>query len=235
LGGENLNLNSKQLRLKQIVENELLESTHDINHTMRVLRMCITIAKSESNVDYDILKAAALLHDVARVIEDSSEMRSIDHAILGAEMSQKILRDTGYSIEDTIRITHCIETHRFRSDNEPTSIEAKILFDADKLDILGAVGIARSFFYAGQHGETMYSNVNIDEYVKLNLVGGIPTGRIIDISLHAPNIEFQNKCLNIPDRLYTHKGKLIAEERLEYVSKFFDRLRKELGVNDTST
>jgi len=223
-----MNLSPKHLILRQIVEKQLSESTHDINHTMRVYKMCMLIAESESDVNLDVLKAAAILHDIARVLEDTCRTGDIDHAVVGARMSRKLLLDLGYSTYRTYLIIHCIETHRFRTSNEPLTIEAKILFDADKLDILGAVGIARSFFYAGQHGEMMYSDTDINEYPKLNLVGGVPAGRIIDISLHAPNIEFQNKCLNIPDRLYTKKGKLIAEERLKYTSEFFDRLKEEL-------
>ena len=230
-----MNLNSKQLRLKQIVETKLSESTHDIEHTMRVCKMCITLAESESNVNYNVLIAAALLHDIARNIEDSNRSENIDHAILGAEMSGRILRRIGYSRGEVQRISHCIRTHRFRTNNEPRTIEAKILFDADKIDILGAVGIARSFTFASQHCQKMYSDVDINEYIKSNLVGGVISGKIIDYSLHTPNIEFHTKCKQIPGRLYTEKGKLIAEERLRYVSDFFDRLKKELVLNDTST
>lgn len=229
-----MNLNSKQLRLKQIVEAELSDSIHNIEHTMRVCKMCITLAESEPNVNYNVLIAAALLHDIARDIEDNNRLENIDHAILGAEMSQGILRDI-YSIEMTLRIIHCIKTHRFRTNNEPISIEAKILFDADKLDILGAVGIARSFMFAGLHEMKMYTDIDLNEYIKSNLVGGVISGRIINYSLHTPNIEFLTKCKQIPDRLYTKKGRLIAKERLRYVSDFFDRLKEELVLNDTTT
>ena len=78
----------------------------------------------------------------------------------------------------------------------------------------------------------MYSEQDIDEYIKLNLEGGVITGKIKDYSYHTPNIEFEIKCLHIPDRLFTRKGKLIAKERLNYVARFFDRLDSEMGVDD---
>ena len=124
-----------------------------------------------------------------------------------------------------------IETHRFRSDEEPSSVEAKILFDADKLDMIGAVGIARSFMIADKWGQRMYSNVNLEDYVKSNLVGGDPKGRIIDITLHTPNIEFENKFVHIPGRFYTDEAKRIAEKRLEFMARFYRELEKEFNVS----
>jgi uncharacterized protein len=151
-----------------------------------------------------------------------------NHAILGAGMSDKILRELGYPEEKIERIKHCIASHRFRGENPPRTIEAKILSDADKLDILGATGIARSFTIGGENGQKIYSETPIDEYVKENLVGGKANGRIIDPSRHASNLEFETKFKQIPDRLYTQKAREIARERLEYMKQFFERLKREI-------
>jgi len=88
-------------------------------------------------------------------------------------------------------VQHCIQTHRFRSEREPVSIEAKkYCFDADKIDVLGAIGVARSFMIAGEHHERLYSFTPLKEYIADNLVDGKPSGRIKDILKHAPNLEF---------------------------------------------
>ncbi|PIU68183.1 hypothetical protein COS81_04905 [candidate division WWE3 bacterium CG06_land_8_20_14_3_00_42_16] len=124
-----------------------------------IYNMCLHLAKDESEVDLDILKTSALLHDIARAKEDKDDSGNIDHAILGAEMAENILKDFGYSNDKIEAVKHCIITHRFRSGNEPKIKEAKILFDADKLDVIGSIGIARSFMIAGQYGEKMFIRI----------------------------------------------------------------------------
>jgi uncharacterized protein len=220
-------------RLKMIAEKEMKRASpaHDINHVMRVYNLCLELAKYEATVDLDILRTAALLHDIARTKEDEYVQRGtldVDHAILGAEMSDKILRELGYPDEKIERVKHCIASHRFRGENPPRTIEAKILSDADKLDVLGATGIARSFTIGGENGQKIYSDTPIDEYVKENLVGGKANGRIIDPSKHASNLEFETKFKQIPDRLHTEKAREIARERLKYMRQFFERLKREI-------
>ena len=226
-------MEEKYRQLKAIAEKEMEGASlaHDINHVMRVYNLCLKLAKYESNVDLDILKTAALLHDIARIEEDKSghnHVLNIDHAILGAEMSEKILRGLAYSEEKIEHIKHCIAAHRFRSGVEPRTKEAKILSDADKLDVLGAVGIARSFTIGGECGQKIYSDTPIDEYTKENLTGGKPNGRIKDPSKHASNLEFETKFKHIPGKLYTQKAREIAKERLEYMKQFFERLKSEI-------
>jgi uncharacterized protein len=226
-------MEGKYRQLKIIAEKKMegASPAHDINHVIRVYNLCLELAKFEPNVDLDILNTAALLHDVARTREDEdvqAGLLNIDHAVLGAEMSAKILRGLGYSEEKIEHIKHCIASHRFRGENSPKTIEAKILSDADKLDVLGATGIARSFTIGGENGQKIYSDTPIDEYVKENLVGGKANGRIIDPSKHASNLEFETKFKQIPDRLYTQKAREIARERLEYMKQFFERLKREI-------
>lgn len=221
-------MEEKYQKIKEIVEKELSCSAHDMEHVMRVYNLCLHLAKDDPDIDLDILKTAALLHDIARVREDRNDSRNIDRVILGAEMAEKILRDFGYPEERIELVKRCITAHRFRSGNEPKTREAKILFDADKLDAIGSIGIARSFVTAGQRGEKIYSDASVDEYVKENLVGGKPDGRIKEISKHAPNLEFETKFKHIPDKLYTQKAREIAKERIEFMKQFFERLKKEI-------
>ena len=218
----------KYEKIQKIVEKELSCSAHNMAHVMRVYNLCLLLAKNETNVNLDILKTAALLHDIAKVREDRDNSGNTDHAILGAEMAEKILKKIGYD-NNVEQVKHCISTHRFRSNNKPNTIEAKILFDADKLDVIGAIGIARSYIIAGQYGQSMYSNTPIDEYIQENLVEGKANGRIKDKSKHAPNIEFETKLKHIPKKLFTKKAKEIAKKRVECMKKYFKELKKEIN------
>jgi len=221
-------------RLKAIAEKEMegASPAHDIDHVMRVYSMCLKLAKRYPNVDLDILKTSALLHDIARLREDEgghSHSLKVDHAILGAEMSAAILRKLEYSEERIEQVKHCIRAHRFRGENQPITLEAKLLSDADKLDVLGATGVARSFTIGGECGQRIYSGIAVDEYVKKNFVGGKVDGRIIDPSEHSSNLEFETKFKRVPEKLFTEEAKKIAEQRLGFMEQFFDRLRKEIA------
>jgi uncharacterized protein len=226
-------MEAKYRQLKAIVEKEMAGASpaHDINHAMRVYKLCLALARHEPNVDSDVLRTAALLHDVARSREDKyghTHVLNVDHAALGAEMSDKILKELGYPEEKIKHVKHCIATHMFRGGDPPKTIEAKILSDADKLDVLGATGIARSYMIGGEWCQKIYSDIPIDEYIKKNLAGGRSEGRIIDPSKHTSNLEFETKFKHIPDKLFTHTAREIARERLEYMKQFFERLKREI-------
>jgi uncharacterized protein len=199
-----------------------------MEHVMRVYNLCLRLAKNELSIDLNVLKTAALLHDIARVKEFRDKTGSIDHAALGAGMSSEFLRTLGYSEEKIAQVKHCISSHRFRGKVKPQTKEAKILFDADKLDVLGAIGVARSFMMAGQYGQKMYSDVSIKEYLRDNVIGEKADGRIKDVSKHASNLEFELKFKHIPERLYTQKAREIAKERLKFMENFFERLKVEI-------
>jgi len=218
-------MNNKYSKIFTLVEKELSCSAHDMDHVARVYNLCEYLAKYEGNVDKEVLLLSALLHDIARAKEDNDTSRVIRHEILGSEMAEEILLNEGYSSEIADKVKHCITTHRFRSGNEPKSIEAKILFDADKLDAIGAVGIARAYVIAGEFSEKIYSSVVIDEYVKENVV---ENGNLIDISKHAPNLEYELKLKKIPERLYTKKAKEVAEGRIKFMELYFETIRMEI-------
>jgi uncharacterized protein len=219
-------------KIKEMVEKEMQGTTpsHDFSHVMRVYNLCLHLAKYEENVDLEVLKAAALLHDIARLKEDMDNTGKTDHAIESANMAEKILKELNYPREKIEKIKHCIITHRFRGNNRPETIEAKILFDADKLDSIGAIGIARSFCWQGENKARIYSDVPLEKYIKENLVGGKANGRIKDKSKHAANIEFETKLKHVPSKLFTTKGKEIAKERIKFMKEFFERLEKEINA-----
>lgn len=213
-------------KLQEIVRDELSYAAHDLDHVIRVYKMCLLLSEEEKDVNLQVLIPAALLHDIARRQEDQDTTGSIDHAVLGAQMAGEILRSLDYAPEIIVEIQDCIKAHRFRSGFRPNTIEAKILFDADKLDVIGAVGIARSFMLAGKHGEKMYNDIPLQEYLQDN-VG--ENGRIKDASKHTAYLEFELKLRRIPERLFTDKAKRVAVNRIKYMEAFFELLDEEIN------
>lgn len=112
---------------------------HDFMHTERVMTMALKIAKLE-DADLEIVKISALLHDIARKQQDES-CGKICHAQRGAELAKEILKEFNYPEDKMEKICHCIESHRARNNNIPKTKEAMVLFDADKIDGLGAIGV----------------------------------------------------------------------------------------------
>lgn len=218
--------NLKHKNIIEAVKEELTCSAHNLDHVFRVHKLCLFIANHEKDVDLEVLIPAALLHDIARVKESKDNTGEIDHAVLGAEMAGEILKSLDYSNNEIDKIKHCITSHRFRSGNEPKTIEAKILFDADKLDVIGATGIARTFMLAGQFGQRLTSDKETSEYLSHNTV---ENGRIKDVSKHTPFIEYELKFKKIPSKLYTNKGKEIGEKRIAFMEEYFTRLKEEIN------
>lgn len=213
--------------MQAIVERELACSAHDMDHVMRVYAMALKIATKEKGVDMDILKAATLLHDIARVKEDDDVTGKICHAEESAKMCEPILKKIGYNAQKIEKIKHCILSHRFKNSHVPESIEAKILFDADKLDSLGAIVIMRAGMWMGRHKCSIFPTIPLNKYAKENLVGGKLTGRIKNSSLHNIFYEHEIKNKKLPGKMLTSTGRKIAAERLKFVDFFMDRLQKE--------
>lgn len=220
-----MNINAKYKELIEIVQEKLTCLAHNLDHVFRVYNLCLLISKYEKDVDLDILIPAALLHDIARVEESQDKTGEIDHAILGSEIAEGILKQLGYGEEKIEKIKHCIVTHRFRTGNEPKTIEAKILFDSDKLDVIGASGIARTFMLAGQFGQRLTLDGTLNEYLNKNTV---ENGRLKDVSKHSPFIEYEVKFKKIPDKLYTNKAKEIGKERIKFMDEYFNTLKLEI-------
>jgi uncharacterized protein len=173
--------------------------------------LAVRIAKEE-NADLDVVKAAALLHDVARHMED--ECQILDHASEGAEMAKKILVEVGFPKEKAAQVLHCIEVHRFKKGMKAVSLEAKILQDADRLDIIGAVGIARALTRGGWSNMPIY-----DPLIP-------PKDKYDGESLTSVNHIYE-KILKVKDTINTKTARQIAEQRHRFVEEFLDRLLRE--------
>lgn len=220
-----MNIDTKHKKIIKMVQEKLTCSAHNLDHVFRVYNLCLLLSKDEKDVDLDILIPSALLHDIARVEESEDKTGEIDHAVLGSEIAEDILRRLEYNEEKIEKIKHCIVAHRFRTGNEPNTIESKILFDSDKLDVIGASGIARTFMLAGQFGQRLIVNESIKDYLNTNTV---ENGRLKDVSKHTPFIEYEVKFKKIPDKLYTKKAKEISKERLKFMEAYFNKLKLEL-------
>jgi uncharacterized protein len=157
---------------------------------------------------------AALLHDIGREEEDRTNGR-VCHAQKSAELARRILARHGVEKERMTKVVRCIETHRFRGRRAPGSLEGKILFDADKLDSIGAVGVARAFLFAGEVGARMHDPKIRPERTR-------PYTRE-DTAYR----EFLVKLSKIKDRIFTREGRRIARERHRFMAEYFDRLNKE--------
>ena len=187
---------------------------HAQDHVERVRRTAGWIGR-QMKARLDVLDAAALLHDIGRPMETASQGRTC-HAQEGAAMAEKILQELCLDRALIDAICHCIATHRFRRGNPPASLEAMILFDADKLDSIGAVGIGRAFLFAGQVGARLHnSEKDIHETVSYSLE---------DTAYR----EFMVKLHKVRDRMLTPAGRMIAGERHSFMELFFRQLEREI-------
>ena len=108
--------------------------SHNWDHTLRVCRLCEHLGSAEG-VDLDVLLVAAYLHDIGRGSQDDSH-GAVCHAEEGARMAEAIVARLALSKDQKENILHCIRAHRFRGDRKPQTPEARVLFDADKLDAI---------------------------------------------------------------------------------------------------
>lgn len=192
-----------------------LHSSHGWDHVERVVRLALHIAAAEPAADRFIVLAAALLHDAARMEQDESG-GAVCHAELGSGIARDFLTARGLDEERADMIRRCILTHRFRDDRAPESVEARIIYDADKLDSIGAVGIGRAFLFSGEVGARLH---NTDAAVHLAEAYS---------SEDTAFREFTVKLRHVRERMLTAEGKRLADERHHFMELFFDRLRHEV-------
>ena len=198
---------------------QMRDSAHDRNHVYRVLNSALDIANQISTIDMDVLVTACLLHDIGR--EKQSANLELCHALIGSEMAYDYLLSRGWPEPAALHVKACISSHRYRGDNLPQSIEAKILFDADKLDASGALGIARTLNYGGLVTEPLYI---LDDDGKIIVDGG---GAEISSFFQ----EYNFKLKKVYDSFYTKQAKKIALQRQKTAVDFYNGLYREISSN----
>lgn len=187
--------------------------SHDWEHTLRVFRLCEKMGRAE-NADMDVLRAAAYLHDIGRVFQDASG-GEVCHAEKGAQMAGPLVETLPLTDSQKRNIIHCIRSHRFRNHHQPATVEAKILFDADKLDAIGAVGVARAFLFAGEVGARLHNP-------------GIKVEDAVPYSKNDTGYrEFKVKLCKIKDHMLTAEGRKLARKRHAFMDDFFNRFLDE--------
>jgi uncharacterized protein len=203
-------------KLRQLADpyHDGMGGCHGPDHTERVHKTALYLGRL-MGAHLDILSAAALLHDIGRRYE-TQEQGKVCHAEKGAELAREILKKLDFKTKLIDEITHCIEAHRYRGNKYPKTLEAKILYDADKLDSIGAVGIGRAFLFAGQTGAKLHNESDVD------ILACKPYSKE-DTAYR----EFTFKMSKIKDRMLTPEGKRLAAERHDFMEVFFDRLERE--------
>ena len=199
-------------------------SCHDWDHTQRVWRTARHLAELES-ADMLLVEVAALMHDIGRVAELRDQGRTC-HARLGAVMTPEVLAGLGVSCHAFIdAVAECVRSHRYRQRDGvgPQSLEAKIVYDADKLDSMGAIGIGRSFHFAGRVGARVHNS----EEEALN-----SASYSVEDSAYR---EYLVKLRYLRDCILTSSGRALAERRHQFMVDFFDEINREVRGADLAT
>lgn len=196
------------------------DPVHGFDHVLRVHSMAERLALAEG-ADVEIVRAAALLHDagdgsVGGVNNDEPRQ---GHHHRSAEFAAQTLSAEGWGETRISAVQHCIRAHRFRDPSEPPrTLEAQVLFDADKLDAIGAIGVARAVAYAVRAGQPVFALPS--EHFLL-------TGETMPGEPHSAYHEYRFKLARLKDVLFTPTARAIAEQRHQQMAEFFERLADE--------
>ncbi len=198
------------------------DPVHGFEHVLRVYTLARALAQAEG-ADLQIVEAAALLHDAEAPqpsADESGEARRAGHHQASADFAGTILAQEGWSEQRIQAVQHAIRAHRFRDQREPPqTLEAQVLFDADKLDAIGAIGVARAIAYAARQGEPAYVRPSAQF---LDGAGKAPGER------HSAYHEYCFKLVKLKERLFTATAKQWGEERHQVMVAFFETLAREV-------
>lgn len=194
------------------------DPVHDFAHVMRVYQMAERLA-IEEGADIEIVRAAALLHDAEGSAAGTETRASHHHR--SADFAALVLIEEGWPVERIAAVQHCIRAHRFRRDGDaPQTMEAKVLFDADKLDVLGAIGVARAIAYATLNHQPFFTQPS-QRFIE--------TGEKEPGEAHSSYHEYLFKLRKIKDLLFSKTARTIAIERDAYIGAYFQQLAAELN------
>jgi uncharacterized protein len=197
------------------------DPVHGFDHVLRVLRLATWLGE-KLGADQEILKAAALLHDASGAHPEGEEGRE-SHEYTSANFAREILLTDGWEQDDIQAVEHCILAHRYRGKVKPETIEAQILFDADKLDVIGAFGVSRTIGFSIQAGQPIYEEPSTQFRETGNEIPGEP---------HSAYHEYLFKLAKVKERLYTTPAQELASSRFEVLKQFFDQLDLEARCAD---
>ena len=209
-------------RARETLEREACaDASHDYDHIMRVMALAETIQTQEGG-DLPTIWAAVAIHDLG---QERERRYGGDHAHIGAEMAADLLRDSRFPQSAIPSVQQAIREHRMTGGCLPQTCEGRILYDADKLDCLGAIGIGRLYCITGRYNQKIYSPLPEDIVEPIDPLSIRHLRRRSDYS---PSIEFQLLFDNLPERMTTSTGRALAQERYAYMADFFRRLQQEV-------
>lgn len=197
------------------------DAAHDFDHLVRVTALADKIQSIEGG-DQPTIWAAVALHDLG---QERERRQGGDHAFIGAELADELLKDTPFPQQSIPAVQQAIREHRMTGGAIPQTLEGRILYDADKIDCLGAIGIGRLYCITGRYNQKVYAPIpdDITEPIDPQTIRSLR--RRPDYS---PSIEFQLLFGNLPERMTTQTGREMAQERYAYMREFFIRLRLEV-------
>lgn len=197
------------------------DAAHDFDHIERVMTLADTLQAREGG-DLPTIWAAVAFHDIG---QERERKHGGDHAQIGADLAMELLTNTQFPQAAIPAVQQAIRDHRLTGGRTPQSLEGRILYDADKLDSLGAIGIGRLYCITGRYNQKVYSPVpeDIVEPVDAQMVRQLRR----DAS-YSPYIEFELLFGNLPERMMTATGRELARERFDFMAQFFKRLRLEV-------
>ncbi|RLT38516.1 MAG: HD domain-containing protein [Chloroflexi bacterium] len=190
------------------------DAAHDFDHVLRVTRLGEAIAGAEG-ADVAVVRAAALLHDVP--VPGATRKA---HHLAAADFAAEYLTSQGMSVAQVENVVHCIRSHRFRDQSiQPATLEAKCLYDADKLDSIGAIGVARAFSHSGSHHTRLWHQP---------MDAAPPDDAKPSGAEYTPVHEFVYKLRRLLPTLHTATARAIGQQRHDFMSAFFAQLDAEM-------
>lgn len=203
-------LKKLQEEVKKRIQND---PAHDYSHIMRVCKNAQTIAIHEK-ADPRLVLAASLLHDIVHY--PKSDKRSKTSSAKSARLAEKILARHGFTKKEILTISNAIRDHSYSRNKTPTTLVGKILQDADRLDALGAIGIARTFSVGGSEKRPIYHET--DPFCQKRA----PDDKSLTVD------HFYQKLLRLEKKMHTKYAKKEARNRTRLMRKFLDSLKREL-------
>lgn len=194
-------------------ENSNFDTAHDLAHTKRVVANARHLLKTEPAAE-DVVVAAAWLHDCVVVPKDHPDRKKA--SAMAAKKASVFLQQEGVLSEKIKAVAHAIEAHSFSAGITPETIEAKVVQDADRLDALGAIGLARCFVVGGELGRPLY---DADDPFCNN--------RAPDDSVWTVD-HFYTKLFLLPESMNTKAAKIEANHRIEFMKQYLDQLKYEI-------
>jgi len=191
------------------------DGAHDLHHLRRVWHNCERIgAACEPVPDWQVLSAAAFLHDLINIPKNTAERSRA--STLSADAAVAALAQRGFPNAKLNAVWHAIQTHSFSAAIKPETLEACVLQDADRLDALGALGLARTFYVAGQLGSQLFDGDDL-----------LAQHRSLDDKVFALD-HFQTKLYTLLETMNTPAAKSLATARVDYMREFVTRLQDEM-------